>query len=91
MRSRETTASQNEKDISSDHITQESSSPRMSKSPSLQRAHGAHAFWASDATFNSQELPKLQSPPLEQVSENGMPLASTDEAESVKGQDSFEM
>ncbi|KAI3865020.1 hypothetical protein MKX03_012174 [Papaver bracteatum] len=88
MRSRETTASQNEKDISSDHITQESSSPRMSKSPSLQRAHGAHAFWASDATFNSQELPKLQSPPLEQVSENGMPLASTDEAESVKGKTS---
>ncbi|XP_026443149.1 ABC transporter B family member 20-like [Papaver somniferum] len=91
MRNRETTASQNEKDISSDHISQESSSPRMSKSPSLQRAHGAHAFWGSDATFNSQELPKLQSPPSEQVSENGMPLASTDEAHSVKGQDSFEM
>ncbi|OVA18271.1 ABC transporter [Macleaya cordata] len=91
IRNKETTTSQIEKDLSAGHSSQEPSSPKMLKSPSLQRVHGIHAFWPPDGTFNSQESPKLQSPPSEQISENGMPLVVGDETPSIKRQDSFEM
>ncbi|XP_010253317.1 PREDICTED: ABC transporter B family member 20 [Nelumbo nucifera] len=88
---KETTTFQIEKDSSGSQSLQESSSPKMAKSPSLQRVHGIYAFRAPDGTFNSQESPKIQSPPSEQMLENGVPLDTTDKVPSIKRQDSFEM
>ncbi|KAH0759769.1 hypothetical protein KY290_023262 [Solanum tuberosum] len=80
-----------EKDSSASHSFQEPSSPKMMKSPSLQRVSGAHAFWAADVTFSSQESPHNRSPPPEKMVENGMPLDSADKEPSIRRQDSFEM
>lgn len=80
-----------EKDSSASHSFQEPSSPKMMKSPSLQRVSGAHGFWAADVTFSSQESPHNRSPPPEQMAENGMPLDSADKEPSIRRQDSFEM
>ncbi|KAL3370310.1 hypothetical protein AABB24_007375 [Solanum stoloniferum] len=80
-----------EKDSSASHSFQEPSSPKMMKSPSLQRVSGAHAFWPADVTFSSQESPHNRSPPSEQMVENGMPLDSADKEPSIRRQDSFEM
>ncbi|WMV23454.1 hypothetical protein MTR67_016839 [Solanum verrucosum] len=80
-----------EKDSSASHSFQEPSSPKMMKSPSLQRVSGAHAFWPADVTFSSQESPHNRSPPPEQMVENGMPLDSADKEPSIRRQDSFEM
>ncbi|XP_039129217.1 ABC transporter B family member 20-like isoform X1 [Dioscorea cayenensis subsp. rotundata] len=88
--SREHSAFQVEKDSSAINIFHESSSPKMAKSPSLQRATGYHTFRSADASYNSHESPKIHSPPSE-LMENGMPLTSTDRAPSIKRQDSFEM
>lgn len=63
----------------------------MAKSPSLQRAHGAHAFRHMDTGYNSQESPKVHSPPSEHMVENGLPLVSVERAPSIRRQDSFEM
>jgi len=63
----------------------------MTKSSSLQRGHGFHAFRQSDANYNSHESPNIQSPPSEQMLENGMPLVAAERAPSIKRQDSFEM
>ncbi|CAH9091287.1 unnamed protein product [Cuscuta epithymum] len=73
------------------HSFQEPSSPRMVKSPSLQRTSALHTFRASDATFNSLESPRNMSPPPEQMVENGATLDVTTKEPSMKRQDSFEM
>lgn len=88
---KETATFQIEKDSSASHCFQEPSSPKMVKSPSLQRVAGIHGFRPSDLAFNSQESPKTRSPPPEQMMENGVPLDSTDKEPSIKRQDSFEM
>ncbi|XP_042511108.1 ABC transporter B family member 20 [Macadamia integrifolia] len=80
-----------ERDSSASHSVQEPSSPKMSKSPSLQRTHGIHAFRPPDGTLSSQESPKVQSPPSEQMLENGVALDAAESAPSIKRQDSFEM
>lgn len=88
---KETATFQIEKDSSASHSFQEPTSPKMVKSPSLQRVPGIHAFRPSDLAFNSQESPKAQSPPPESMMQNGVPLDSTDKEPSIKRQDSFEM
>lgn len=80
-----------EKDSSGSQSLQEPPSPKMSKSPSLQRAHGFHAIRQPDASYNSHESPKSQSPPSELMMENGMSLIPSERAPSIKRQDSFEM
>ncbi|CAA0836769.1 ABC transporter B family member 20 [Striga hermonthica] len=68
-------------------IFQEPSSPKMAKSPSLQRVAGHHMFRPTDITYSSQESPQILSPPPEEMIENG----STDKEPTIKRQDSFEM
>ncbi|XP_026412562.1 ABC transporter B family member 20-like [Papaver somniferum] len=80
-----------EKDASASHSFQEPTSPKMVKSPSLQRTHGYHAFKPTDGTINLEESSKLQSPPSEQMVENGTRSDSAEMAPSMKRQDSFEM
>ena len=80
-------------DASVSQYFQESSSPKMTKSPSLQRTHGMLQFWRSDTNRNSHDSPKDRSPPSEQTVDNGIPMVAI-EAErvpSIKRQDSFEM
>ncbi|KAL4621240.1 hypothetical protein ACB092_06G213600 [Castanea dentata] len=86
---KETAAFQIEKDSSASNSFQEPSSPKMVKSPSLQRASGM--FRSSDSTFNSQESPKARSPPPEKMLENGQPMDAADKEPSIRRQDSFEM
>ncbi|KAK8662370.1 hypothetical protein V6N13_091948 [Hibiscus sabdariffa] len=78
-----------EKESSSVYSFQESSSPKLIKSPSLQRA--PCVFRAHDGAFNSQESPKAHSPPPEKMHENGLPADGNDKEPSIKRQDSFEM
>ncbi|KAB2596075.1 ABC transporter B family member 20 [Pyrus ussuriensis x Pyrus communis] len=85
---KETATFQIEKDSSASNSFLEPSSPKMMKSPSLQRTTGM--FQMGDNTFNSQESPKAKSPPAEKVSENGQAVDSTDKEPSIKRQDSFE-
>ncbi|KAK3028819.1 hypothetical protein RJ639_038646 [Escallonia herrerae] len=85
---KETAAFQIEKDSSASHSFQEPSSPKMMKSPSLQRVSALHSFRPPDGTFNSQESPQNPSPPPEQILENG---DSTNKEPSIRRQDSFEM
>ncbi|KAF2318690.1 hypothetical protein GH714_010111 [Hevea brasiliensis] len=85
----ETNAFQIEKDSSASHSFQEPSSPKMMKSPSLQRVPGV--LRPPDGTFNSQESPKALSPPPEKMMENGLPLDGADKEPSIRRQDSFEM
>lgn len=82
-----------ESDLSASHNFQESSSPKMAKSPSLQRVSGGHAFRLSDAAFSSLESPKVLSPPSEQLKENGNGnlLDGSEKEPSMTRQDSFEM
>ncbi|KAI3951638.1 hypothetical protein MKW92_002881 [Papaver armeniacum] len=79
------------KDASASHSFQEPTSPKMVKSPSLQRTHGYHAFKPTDGTINLEESSKVQSPPSEQMLENGTRSDSAEMAPSMKRQDSFEM
>ncbi|KAI4348113.1 hypothetical protein L6164_008874 [Bauhinia variegata] len=85
---KETAAFQIEKDSSASHSFKEPSSPKMMKSPSLQRV--SNVFRSSDGIFNSQESPKVRSPPPEKMLENGQSFDSEKEP-SIKRQDSFEM
>ncbi|KAF5197656.1 Abc transporter b family protein [Thalictrum thalictroides] len=81
-----------DKDSSASHSFQEPSSPKMAKSPSLQRMPGGHAFQPSDGAFNNlQDSPNIQSPSSELMMENGTPVDTTDNEPSIKRQDSFEM
>ncbi|XP_061999690.1 ABC transporter B family member 20 isoform X2 [Rosa rugosa] len=87
---KETTAFQIEMDSSASNSFQEPSSPKMMKSPSLQRVTGI--FRMGDVNFNAQDSPKPKSPPVEKVVENGQqPLDTADKEPSIKRQDSFEM
>ncbi|KAK3147627.1 hypothetical protein QOZ80_3BG0284810 [Eleusine coracana subsp. coracana] len=80
-------------DVSVSQNFQESSSPKMAKSPSLQRTHGMLQFWRSDTNRNSHDSPKDRSPPSEQSIDNGIPMVAieTERTPSIKRQDSFEM
>nr|XP_010937713.2 ABC transporter B family member 20 [Elaeis guineensis] len=88
---RESPTFQIERDSSASYSFQESTSPKMAKSPSLQRAHGFHTFRQQDSSYSSNESPKVHSPPSEQMVENGLPLVAAERAPSIKRQDSFEM
>ncbi|XP_057487486.1 ABC transporter B family member 20-like [Actinidia eriantha] len=88
---KETAAFQIEKDSSASHSFQEPSSPKMMKSPSLQRVSGLHLFRSADVAFSSQESPRVPSPPPEQMVENGGALDVSDKEPSIRRQDSFEM
>ncbi|KAK4425202.1 ABC transporter B family member 20 [Sesamum alatum] len=88
---KESATFQIEKDSSASCISQEPSSPKMLKSPSLQRVAGVHMFRPADVTFNSQESPKSLSPPPEDMIENGASTDGTDKEPTIKRQDSFEM
>ncbi|KAG0501236.1 hypothetical protein HPP92_001308 [Vanilla planifolia] len=82
-----------EKDLSANHFMQESSSPKMAKSPSLQRSHVFNPFKQTqpDGNHSLQESPKVHSPPSEQMMENGASVVATEIMPSIKRQDSFEM
>ncbi|OMO97006.1 hypothetical protein COLO4_14920 [Corchorus olitorius] len=86
---KETSTFQIEKDSSSVNSFQESSSPKLMKSPSLQRVPGV--FRPQDGAFNSQESPKAHSPPPEKMVENGLAADAGDKEPSIRRQDSFEM
>jgi len=86
---KKTAAFQIEKDFSESHSCKEPSSPRMMKSPSLQRVSAV--FRPSDGFFNLHESPQVQSPPPEKMMENGQSLDTTEKEPSIKRQDSFEM
>ncbi|GKV28499.1 hypothetical protein SLEP1_g37545 [Rubroshorea leprosula] len=86
---RETSTFQIEKDSSSVNSFQEPSSPKFSKSPSLQRLTAV--FRPQDGIYNSQESPKVHSPPPEKMLENGLPAEAGEKEPSIRRQDSFEM
>ncbi|WVZ49600.1 hypothetical protein U9M48_000942 [Paspalum notatum var. saurae] len=88
---KETSSFQIERDSSASQSFQESSSPNMSKSPSLRKTHGFLSFRNSDANHNSHESPNIQSPPSEQMAEARLPMVASERAPSIKRQDSFEM
>ncbi|XP_022133517.1 ABC transporter B family member 20 isoform X2 [Momordica charantia] len=88
---KESSTFQIEKDSSASHSVQEPSSPKMTKSPSLQRVPGV--FRPTDGVYNnSLESPKVPSPPPEKMLENGQIFdSSVDKEPSIRRQDSFEM
>lgn len=86
---KETAAFQIEKDSSASHSFKEPSSPKMMKSPSLQRVSGV--FRPTDGIFNSQESPNARSPPPEKMLENGQSGDAAEKEPSIRRQDSFEM
>lgn len=86
---KDTAAFQIEKDSSASHSFQEPSSPKIRKSPSLQRVPGV--IRPADGTFNPQESPKDKSPPPEKLVENGQPLDAAEKEPCIRRQDSFEM
>ncbi|XP_058736599.1 ABC transporter B family member 6-like [Vicia villosa] len=88
---KETAASQIEKDSSASHSFNEPSSPKMTKSPSLQRVSNVSHSRPSDVIYNFQESPKDLSPPPEKMLENGQALDEADKEPSIRRQDSFEM
>ncbi|KAL0720754.1 hypothetical protein Bca4012_035353 [Brassica carinata] len=65
------------------------SSPKMAKSPSLQRGH--NVFRPQEMYFNSEESPNDHSPAPEKIGENGSSLDVADKEPTIKRQDSFEM
>ncbi|KAL5801536.1 hypothetical protein ACOSQ3_033168 [Xanthoceras sorbifolium] len=85
---KETATFQIEKDSSASHSFQEPSSPKMLKSPSLQRVG---IYRPTDGAFDSQESPNTRSPPPEKMLENGLPMDAGDKEPSIRRQDSFEM
>lgn len=88
---KESSTFQVEKDSSATRIFQEPSSPRMAKSPSLQRVAGGHMVRPADVSYNSQESPRVLSPPPEEMMENGVSTEVTDREPTIERQDSFEM
>ncbi|KAH9326268.1 hypothetical protein KI387_006446, partial [Taxus chinensis] len=80
-----------QKDPSASQSQQDPSSPRMVKSPSLQRQHGGHGLMHYQSSNIKQDSPKLQSPPSEQMIENGVPSDAQETSSSLTRQDSFEM
>ncbi|PKI35225.1 hypothetical protein CRG98_044391, partial [Punica granatum] len=88
---RERAAFQIEMDSSTSNSFQEPTSPKMAKSPSLQRVPAVHGLRPQDIVYNLQESPNSRSPPSELLQENGIPLDSADKEPPIKRQDSFEM
>ncbi|KAG2326387.1 hypothetical protein Bca52824_009115 [Brassica carinata] len=80
---------QPERDSSAARGFQEPSSPKMAKSPSLQRGH--NVFRPQEMYFNSEESPNDHSPAPEKIGENGSSLDVADKEPTIKRQDSFEM
>lgn len=87
VRNKETAAFNIEKDSPSSHSFKEPSSPKMMKSPSLQRV--SNVFRPTDGIYSSQESPNVRSPPPEKM--NGQSIDATDKEPSIRRQDSFEM
>lgn len=87
---KEPSSFQIEKDSSASHTFQEPLSPKLVKSPSIQMVAGGHVLQPQDTNFNSLESPKTQSPPSEQMIENGKCFDASEKAPSMKRQDSFE-
>ncbi|KAL9297434.1 hypothetical protein ACSQ67_023330 [Phaseolus vulgaris] len=85
---KETAGFQIEKDSSS-HSLKEPSSPKMTKSPSLQRM--SNVSRPPDGIFNLPESPKVRSPPPENMLDNGQLWDAADKEPSIRRQDSFEM
>ncbi|PNY08241.1 ABC transporter B family member 20-like protein [Trifolium pratense] len=86
---KETAAFQIENDSSVSHNLNEPSSPKMMKSPSLQRiSNVSHSRRPSDIIYNFQES---LSPSSENVLENGQAPDADDKEPSIRRQDSFEM
>lgn len=86
---KETAAFQIEKDSPSSQSFKEPSSPKMMKSPSLQRI--SNVFRPSDGIYSSQESPNVRSPPPEKMHQNGQSMDAADKEPSIRRQDSFEM
>ncbi|KAK0592216.1 hypothetical protein LWI29_015237 [Acer saccharum] len=84
---KETATFQIEKDSSASHSFQEPSSPKMLKSPSLQRVG---IYRPTDGAFDMQESPNTRSPPPEKMMENGLLIDTGDKEPSIRRQDSFE-
>lgn len=80
-----------QKDPSASQSNQEPCSPRMAKSPSLQRQHGGHVLRNFETSYNTHDSPKLQSPPCEKTIENGMASNVPEKSSSANSQDSFDM
>ncbi|KFK34765.1 hypothetical protein AALP_AA5G190700 [Arabis alpina] len=85
---KDSTVFQVERDSSADCGVQEPSSPKMMKSPSLQRGNGV--FRPQELFFNNEESPNDHSPAPEKMGENGLPLDYADKEPTMKRQDSFE-
>ncbi|CAH8268692.1 unnamed protein product [Arabidopsis lyrata] len=86
---KESAVFQVERDSSAGCGVQEPSSPKMIKSPSLQRGNGV--FRPQELCFDTEESPKDHSPAPEKMGENGLPLDDADKEPTIKRQDSFEM
>ncbi|XP_019101245.1 PREDICTED: ABC transporter B family member 6-like [Camelina sativa] len=86
---KDSAAFQVERDSSAGLGPQEPSSPKMAKSPSLQRGH--NVFRSQELCFNSEESPNDHSPTPEKMGENGSSLDVGDKEPTIKRQDSFEM
>ncbi|KAK1572402.1 hypothetical protein Q3G72_032170 [Acer saccharum] len=84
---KETATFQIEKDSSASHSFQEPSSPKMLKSPSLQRVG---IYRPTDGAFDMQKSPNTRSPPQEKMMENGLLIDTGDKEPSIRRQDSFE-
>lgn len=80
-----------EKDSSASHSYQEQSSPKMAKSPSLQRVSAVHLVRPLDVNFSSQDSPKIHSPAAETMSEAVLHSDASDKEPSISRQNSFEM
>lgn len=83
------TAFQAERDSSASRGFQEHSSPKMTKSPSLQRGH--NVFRPQEMCFDSEQSPSDHSPTPEKMGENGSSLDVAEKEPTIKRQDSFEM
>lgn len=88
---KETAVFQIEKDSSASHSFQEASSPKMMKSPSLQRVPGIRGVQPQDVIHDLQESPKTGSPSPDQTSENGIFSDEAAKEPIFNGQDSLEM
>ncbi|WOL01952.1 hypothetical protein Cni_G10671 [Canna indica] len=91
MRNRKDSNLHTAKDSSGHNHQEPSSSPKMSKSPSLQRAHVSNSIRKPDASYNSHESAMSQSPLSEVIMENGFPSVLSEKVPSTKRQDSLEM
>ncbi|KAG2325702.1 hypothetical protein Bca4012_040197 [Brassica carinata] len=87
---KESAVFQIERDSSAGCGVQEPSSPKMIKSPSLQRGNGV--FRPQDLCFNTEESANDHSAAgPEKMGEHGLPLNDADKEPTMKRQDSFEM